>query len=263
MTLRPNAVPTIFPPPSERKQRRRALRTQSPSTSTQLSTSRAVESPRFPHLTHGFSSEPLNLTSDSTAEMTLPVVEKKFPNLLAAPHLEETLSTSSSDSFATQPPIQRELLEEPVQHSWHRTESQPPADIVIKKRKSSNLLTEQSTSKQSTSTMQIKEEPLALSYETMVQTVKDDLSQKFPPIIVQFWHDHILLYTIKDTDNLGCSPVINFCLRILMDMTVRVWVNGTRLKDSQLDFVLSRTNGKITQWIQLYELLSKYTSVSR
>ena len=278
VTLRQNVLPKIFPPPSERKRQR--IRGPSVLADTSSSLTSPHSSSQFPNIIGGFSTEPLNLSASSQGNGESKG-DWKFPNLLASPVLDDAQSTSLSDSH-TGLPRKRKLfpdifkLEPTSIESPSLTYIDPPSvsehkPIVVIPPPISPLAVLSTSNEPVTSTtthvpfsnrpstsMKIKLEMDALVFDKMTETIRKDVPHRFPSVVVHDCGNHMLLYRVRDTDNANYNPMIDFSLRILMDMTVRVWLRGTRLEDAELDWVLSDSNGRITQWNQLFRILSKY-----
>ena len=71
-----------------------------------------------------------------------------------------------------------------------------------------------------------------------------------------FCYTTYVLYNCKDNTNRGVN--IQITMRILPDMTVRVFLGDEILPNSELNWALSHTNEIILFWSQLDNLLVRY-----
>ena len=55
-----------------------------------------------------------------------------------------------------------------------------------------------------------------------------------------------------------CQPSVYFALRISEDLSVTVWLNDTKLEQSELTWLFGHTKGKLQLWSQLNNLIARY-----
>ena len=98
------------------------------------------------------------------------------------------------------------------------------------------------------------------SYATMKESIVEHIRQTYPRISVLLHKNNVLLYCIHGHDDLDIAVNISMTMRILPDMTVRVFINGQKLQPNELNWALSHTNGIVQLWSQIDSLLSRYSS---
>ena len=74
---------------------------------------------------------------------------------------------------------------------------------------------------------------------------------EFPDILVQIHEQRIVLFKFQNHGGIDCNPVVCFCLRILKNVHVTLWVNGFEILSHKLQGLLSNTNSTLIMWSQL------------
>ena len=93
---------------------------------------------------------------------------------------------------------------------------------------------------------------------------KPSLSKKsrseFPAneLHIQECADHILLYKLSDVSR---NPKINFAMRILQDLSIKMWICDVEIQSQQLQWILGHTEDKLSLWRQLNELCRRHQEV--
>ena len=98
------------------------------------------------------------------------------------------------------------------------------------------------------------------SYAAMKGSIVEHLCETYPGITVLLHKSNVLLYCLHGHDDLDIAVNISMTMRILPDMTVRVFINGQKLRPNELNWALSHTNGIVQHWSQIDNLLSRYSS---
>ena len=89
-------------------------------------------------------------------------------------------------------------------------------------------------------------------------TSYQQLTNYIPDIIVKQYTNHVLLYTLVNASNMLCQPSVYFALRISEDLSVTLWLNDTKLEQSELTWLFGHTKGKLQLWSQLNNLIARY-----
>ncbi len=100
------------------------------------------------------------------------------------------------------------------------------------------------------------------SYEHMTRSIEHHLRNTFPHIHVLPCEDNILLYNLDGKDHTDCCVSIPMTIRILPDMTVRIFIKDQKLPSSELKWALSHTKGIVLYWSQLDNILTRYGDVT-
>ena len=70
----------------------------------------------------------------------------------------------------------------------------------------------------------------------------------FTDIVIRQDEQQVLLYKLHQVFSMTHRPSVCFSLRIFHDLSVSLWINGTKLKDSDLTWLLGHTKGKLSLW---------------
>ena len=96
------------------------------------------------------------------------------------------------------------------------------------------------------------------SYQQLTNSISTTVTTPNPDIIVKQYTNHVLLYTLVNASNMLCQPSVYFALRISEDLSVTVWLNDTKLEQSELTWLFGHTKGKLQLWSQLNNLIARY-----
>ena len=97
-----------------------------------------------------------------------------------------------------------------------------------------------------------------ISYQDLKVSAKQHLLDAYSHINVLPCENNILLYNVHGKDNTNRGVSIQMTMRILPDMTVRVFQRDEILPNSELKWALSHPNGILLFWSQLDNLLTRY-----
>ena len=98
------------------------------------------------------------------------------------------------------------------------------------------------------------------SYHQLTNSISTTVTTTDPDIIVKQYTNHVLLYKLVNASNMLCQPSVCFTLRISEDLSVTVWLNDTKLEQSELTWLFGHTKGKLKLWSQLNNLIARYAS---
>ena len=82
-----------------------------------------------------------------------------------------------------------------------------------------------------------------VSYQHIKVSAEQHLHETYSHINVLPCEDNILLYNVHGKPNTNRGVSVQITMRLLPDMTVRVFLRNEILPNSELNWVLSHTNG--------------------
>ena len=97
----------------------------------------------------------------------------------------------------------------------------------------------------------------------IISNLSPHLTTEFPTtyLIVRQCDDHILIYKLSDSEVLERNPSIYFTIRILKDLSIKVYINGILIHVSQLHWIIGHTNTALSCWTQLFDIIKRYNVV--
>ena len=98
-----------------------------------------------------------------------------------------------------------------------------------------------------------------LSFAVLTSLIRLRLTT-FTDIVITQDEQQVLLYKLNQEFSVTDCPSVCFSLRIFHDLLVSIWINGIKLKQSELAWLLGHTKGQLTLWSQLSNLLTRYAS---
>ena len=102
---------------------------------------------------------------------------------------------------------------------------------------------------------------LISSYDVLKSSIVEHLRVIQATTNVKLCEDHVVVYhlnKVDDKEHFAHIP-LSLTIRILQDMSVRVFVHSERLPDSDLKWALSHTNGLLHFWSQLDNIITRYS----
>ena len=97
------------------------------------------------------------------------------------------------------------------------------------------------------------------SYDVLKSSIVEHLRVIQATTNVKLCEDHVVVYNLNKVDDNDHFAHISLTIRILQDMSVRVFVHSERLPDSDLKWALSHTNGLLQFWSQLDNIITRYS----
>ena len=97
-------------------------------------------------------------------------------------------------------------------------------------------------------------------YQQLTTTLDNRLRTEFPTIdlIVRHCGAHSLIYKLSDCEVIERNPSIYFTIRILKDLSIKLYINGILIHVSQLHWIIGHTNNALSCWTQLFEIIKRY-----
>ena len=97
-------------------------------------------------------------------------------------------------------------------------------------------------------------------YQQLTTTLDNRLRTGFPTtdLIVRHCDDNNLIYKLSDSEVIERNPTIHFIIRILKDLSIKLYIHGILIHDSQLHWIISQTNHALSCWTQLFEIIKRY-----
>ena len=101
------------------------------------------------------------------------------------------------------------------------------------------------------------------SYNAFKTEVSNKIRSEFPgtELHIQECTDHMLIYKLSDGLDVTLNPKINFAMRILQDLSIKMWISNVEIQSQQLKWILGHTGDKLTLWSQLFEMCRRYQDV--
>ena len=96
------------------------------------------------------------------------------------------------------------------------------------------------------------------SYASLSESIVQHVHDIYPGITVMPHKNNLLLYCLHGQNDLDIGVSCSMTIRILPDMTIRVFIDGQMLSNRELHWALSHTKGKLKLWSQLENMLSRY-----
>ena len=89
------------------------------------------------------------------------------------------------------------------------------------------------------------------TYENLKTTIEHKLRREFPAtdLVVRQCEDHVLIYNLSGGEDIQCQPSIKFALRIMSDFSIKMWINGILIHNTQLKWIIGHTN-HLSIWTQ-------------
>ena len=86
------------------------------------------------------------------------------------------------------------------------------------------------------------------SYNAFKTEVSNKIRSEFPgtELHIQECTDHMLIYKLSDGLDVTLNPKINFAMRILQDLSIKMWINNVE--------ILSQQNFHIVTWTRKYRM---------
>ena len=97
-------------------------------------------------------------------------------------------------------------------------------------------------------------------YQQLTTTLDNRLRTEFHTIdlIVRHCGAHSLIYKLSDCEVIERNPSIYFTIRILKDLSIKLYINGILIHVSQLHWIIGPTNNALSCWTQLFEIIKRY-----
>ena len=96
------------------------------------------------------------------------------------------------------------------------------------------------------------------TYQELTRLIRERLDKSFPAVRSVDCGDHVILYKLEQSEDKDRSVAVAVTIRLLDDMTVSVFIRDGRLPNSELNWALSHTGGKLQLWSQLDNILARY-----
>ena len=103
---------------------------------------------------------------------------------------------------------------------------------------------------------------LISSYDVLKSSIVEHLRVIQATTNVKFCEDHVVVYNLNKVDDKEHSAHISLTIRILQDMSIRVFVHSERLTDRDLKWALSHTIGLLQFWSQLDNIITRYSALA-
>ena len=100
---------------------------------------------------------------------------------------------------------------------------------------------------------------LISSYDVLKSSIVEHLRVIQATTNVKLCEDHVVVYNLNKVDDKEHSAHISLTIRILQDMSIRVFVHSERLPDGDLKWALTHTNGLLQFWSQLDNIITRYS----
>ena len=100
---------------------------------------------------------------------------------------------------------------------------------------------------------------LISSYDVLKSSIVEHLRVIQATTNVKLCEDHVVVYNLNKVDDKEHSAHISLTIRILQDMSIRVFVHSERLPDGDLKWALTHTNGLFQFWSQLDNIITRYS----
>ena len=96
------------------------------------------------------------------------------------------------------------------------------------------------------------------SYEDFRRSVVEHVTGTHPSVYIKLCNDHVMLCNLYHTEDVDHGVSVSSTIRILLDMSVRVFIKGDMLPDNAINWAVSHTNGVLKFWSQLDTVMTRY-----